>query len=284
MEVSGVRSSWVTESSRAVRRRSVSLAALERALSSSASARSMDMETRPLRPSMVSRERVVASSSTAPLGRTPTRRGMTAGKPSAVEVVTGCSMASRRSWTISARVRSMAGTGRISRVPGDLRTGDALGVGEIDAVAVGEIEGDGGAVEGVGHAGWDEVEELGDVLRLQQLTSEAVEHLGFEAAGVGLVRLLADAGGQVAGVDGGAEEGEEGDPVLGVADGEGADRGKEVVVEEEGCAHARRQWRSAGPSCRRRPAQAEEESARRWYCLPGESGDRELQYRQAQSR
>ena len=46
----------------------------------------------------------------------------------------------------------------------------------------------------------------------------------------------ADARGEMAGVDGGAEEDEEGDPVLGVADGEGAGRGKEVVVEEEGCA------------------------------------------------
>jgi len=67
MEVSGVRSSWVTESSSAVRRRSVSLAALERALSSSASARSMDMETSPLRPSMVSRERETDSINTAPV-------------------------------------------------------------------------------------------------------------------------------------------------------------------------------------------------------------------------
>ena len=38
---------------------------------------------------MVSRESEVASSSTAPLGRTPTRSGMTAGKPSAVEVDDG---------------------------------------------------------------------------------------------------------------------------------------------------------------------------------------------------
>ena len=120
------------------------------------------------------------------------------------------------------------------RLPRDLGTGDALGVGEIDAVAVGDIERDGGRVEGVGDAGGDEVEELGDVFRLQQLAAEAVEHLRLAAAGVGFFGLLADAVGEVAGVDGGAEEGEQRDPVLGVGDGEGADRRKEEVVEADG--------------------------------------------------
>src|SRR5208283_3915666 len=114
----------------------------------------------------------------------------------------------------------------------------------------GEIERDGRAVEGVGHAGGDEVEQLGDVLRLQQLTAEAVEHLGFEAACVCLVRLLADAAGQMAGVDGCAEKDEESDPVLRVVDGESADRRKEVVVEQDGrgkrCANCVAQAPTAG--------------------------------------
>ena len=107
IEVSGVRSSWVTESSSAVRRRSVSLAASERALDSRAPARSMEMETRPLSASMVSRESEVASSSSAPLGRTPMRSGIATGQPSAGGRKSGCIMASRRSRTISERVRSM---------------------------------------------------------------------------------------------------------------------------------------------------------------------------------
>ncbi len=46
------------------------------------------------------------------------------------------------------------------------RCGEPFGVGEVDAVAFGEVEGDGGGVEGVGDGGGDEVEELADVLGL----------------------------------------------------------------------------------------------------------------------
>ena len=120
------------------------------------------------------------------------------------------------------------------RLPRHLGTGDALGVGEIDAVVVGDVQRHRRAVEGVGDAGGDEVEELGDVFRLQELAAQAVEHLRFAAARVGFVTLLADARGQVAGVDGGAQEGEQRHPVLGVGDGEGADGRQEEVVERDG--------------------------------------------------
>jgi len=107
-----------------------------------------------------------------------------------------------------------------------------------------------GAVEGVGHAGWNEVEQLGYVLRLQQLAAKAVEHLRFETARVDLVRLLADAAGQMAGIDRGGEKGEQRDPVLGVVDGEGANRRKEVVVEQDSrgnrCANGVAQAPTAG--------------------------------------
>ena len=194
MEVSGVRSSWVTESSRAVRRRSVSLAASERALSSRASARSMDMETRPLRASMVSRERQMASSSRGPQGRTPMRSGTAVGRPSAGEAEDGQHHGvAEIVHDVGAAAVGVGGAGGRRPGPGDLGAGDALGVGEIDAVAVGDVEGDGGGIEGVGDAGGDEVEQLGDVLGLEQLAAEAVKHLGLAAAGVGVFGLLTDA-------------------------------------------------------------------------------------------
>src|SRR5579872_6234023 len=61
-----------------------------------------------------------------------------------------------------------------------------------------------------------------------------VEHLCFAASGVGLFGLFANARGQVAGVDSGTEEGEQGNPVLRIGDSEGAYRRQEEVVEQRG--------------------------------------------------
>ncbi len=65
------------------------------------------------------------------------------------------------------------------------------------------------------------------------MTAEAVEHLGLAAAGVGFGGLLADTVGEVAGEDGGAQESEQSDPVLGVGDCECVDGRQKEEVEEE---------------------------------------------------
>ena len=70
---------------------------------------------------------------------------------------------------------------------------------------------------------------------MEELAAEAVEHLGLAAAGVGFVGLFADAIGEMAGKDRGAEEGKQSDPVLGVGDGERVDGREEEVVEADGC-------------------------------------------------
>ena len=111
--------------------------------------------------------------------------------------------------------------------------GVALRAGAEKLLAGTVVEGGGFAFEHLDHA----VDELANgtagIAAEHHGLHQGVEALDFEAALFGLRGAAADPLGELAGGHGGHKEGHQGDPVLGVLNGEGAYRFEEVVVEPE---------------------------------------------------
>ena len=105
---------------------------------------------------------------------------------------------------------------------------------EVFIAGFGEVEHDSGGEGEVGDDLRDEVEDADDVIGLKEFAAEAEEQLHLALAGAGLGGLGPDAVGEAAADDGGEQEGKQGDPVLRIDDGEGADGREEVEIKAEG--------------------------------------------------
>ena len=85
-------------------------------------------------------------------------------------------------------------------------------------------------------------------------------------------------------VDAGAEEGEQGDPVAGVGDGEGADGGKEEVVEQDGGGDGSADGVAQAPVAGEDENQQQEGERDGGVVGPGEAAVRRLQFRQVREQ
>src|ERR1700685_3350790 len=97
-----------------------------------------------------------------------------------------------------------------------------------------EKHGGAGDPETIDYVVGDAVDEAEDVVADQELLAESVEALDFAAALVRLCGFAPGAGGELAGDDGGAKKGEQGDPVLRVGDRKLIERWKEKIVVSDG--------------------------------------------------
>ena len=79
----------------------------------------------------------------------------------------------------------------------------------------------------------DGVHEANHVAFAEKFLAEGVEALDFAAAAIGGVGFVANARGQLAAGNGGDEKGDKSNPVLGIGDGERADRRQEKIVEQQ---------------------------------------------------
>ncbi len=95
----------------------------------------------------------------------------------------------------------------------------------------GNIDGGRRNAERFDHVVRHRIQQLQNVVRRQQLLAEAVKPFEFATPAHGFVRLLSRPVRQFAGNHSRGEKGKEGNPVLRVGDGEGADGRKKVVVE-----------------------------------------------------
>ncbi len=107
--------------------------------------------------------------------------------------------------------------------------------GVIKLAFVLEVERGGSGAEGFNDVVGDGVQQGDGVAGNEQALAEGVEAFGFVALALGAQGFAPGACGELTDDERGGEEGQEGDPILRVGDGEGADRlDKEVVEHEHG--------------------------------------------------
>ena len=111
------------------------------------------------------------------------------------------------------------------------------GAGAIKFLLVVEVKGGGANFECFDDVIGDGIEELNHVTGDEHALAEGVKAFNFTAALLGGVGFVAGASGQAASDERGGEEGEEGHPVLGIRDGEGANGRQEKVIEGEHGGH-----------------------------------------------
>ncbi len=81
----------------------------------------------------------------------------------------------------------------------------------------------------------DCIQEFDHIIAGKKLLAEFIKTLGFAAALVGALCFAARPLGQLAGDDGCDQESKQGDPILRIGNGQGADGGKKVVIESQRC-------------------------------------------------
>lgn len=145
-------------------------------------------------------------------------------------------------------LRAGEAEGELAEV-GDFDGCGALDAGLVDAVSGEEVEHDGlgrgGDADQVGKG----VDEGGDVFGLEEFAAEGEEDFEFLLTVSGVAGFVAGFLREPAADDAGGKEGEEGEPVLRVGDGEGADGRKEVEVIEGGCYDRDGDGDAEAPSC-----------------------------------
>ena len=224
MEVSGVRSAWVTASSRAVRSCSPWRAASVWPSCSTARACSMAMAMSVPIASTVCRGRIVPEVPSVPIARTPSRTGRK----------------QRPFGTSNHGLR--ADHDRLEALGVELRSDRA---GAVDFLLLGEEERRRSHLEHVHDLGGNPVEQLHHVAGFEQPLAESVEPLDIALARGSIRGLLPGARRKAAGKNGDHEKRDQGDPILRIGDRNLAHRREEKEVERE--AWPRPTWRPKRP-------------------------------------
>ena len=107
------------------------------------------------------------------------------------------------------------------------------GTRTIDIGPVGQGDGRGFDAETLHDVSRDRIQEFDHVIAGKKLLAEFVKTFGLAAALIGALCLPARSLRQLAGDDGSDQESKQGDPILRIGNGQGADRRKKVVVESQ---------------------------------------------------
>src|SRR5580692_3433625 len=105
------------------------------------------------------------------------------------------------------------------------------GAGTIDIRTVGQCDGGSFDRETLHNVLRDGIQQLHYVVARKKLLTEFVKTFGLATSLVGALRFTAGSLGQLAGDDRGDQKSKQGDPILRISDGQGADRRKKIIVE-----------------------------------------------------